>query len=184
MALYVVSGLSGSGKSTVLKWLKEYGKLKPNSAVIDQDSYFYSRQGKKHKMPNVRLSSGQTTINYDSPLSIDNKKLEEDVKLHLSEGKNVYLSGFIFRSGMYDLNPDLHFHIIIGKEMSLQRREQSKNYTNDFARNKDKMMMEEVIFPEYLETLRLSKIDYYLDGTKQIRQNGDFIVTKINDLPY
>lgn len=181
MPLYVVSGLSGSGKSTVLKWLDKHNKLKPNSIIIDQDSYFYSKQGKKQKMPTVRLSNNSIVMNYDSPLSIDNKKLENDVKLHLNEGKNVYLSGFMFRYNMYDLKPNIHFHIIIGKEMSLKRREYSKNYVNDFLRNRDKMMMDEVIFPAYLETLRFSKIDYYLDGTKQIKENAEIIVKKIND---
>ena len=39
--------------------------------------------------------------------------------------------------------------------------------------------LDEVIYPEYLKTLKLSKIDWYLDGTKQIKENGEFIINKI-----
>lgn len=173
MSLYVVSGLSGSGKSTILKWLSDNNMLEQNSIVIDQDSYFFSKMGKKERMDRITLSNGNNTINYDSPKSIDNKKLESDVKQYLSQGKNVYLSGFMFRKGMYDLTPKLHFHMMIGKELSLQRRGQSKNYSNESAKEKDKLMMEEAIFPEYLKTLRMSSIDFFFDGTLPIKQNGE-----------
>lgn len=180
MSLYIISGLSGSGKSSCIKWMEKNSMLKHNSVVIDQDSYFYSRLGQKNKMPRIKLSNGIETMNYDSPNSIDNNKLESDVNQYLKNGKNVYMSAFMFRSTMYNLVPKLHIHLIIGKEMSLKRRMHSKGYSNPVALMKDKLMMDEVIFPEYLETLRLSKIDYYLDGTDIIEKNCEKISKIIN----
>ena len=178
MSLFVVSGLSGAGKSTILKWLKDNDKLEPNSIIMDQDAYFYARQRKP--MPMFTLSNGSQTTNYDSPDAIDNKQLEKDVNQYLSQGKNVYISGFMFRKNMYNLKPLIHFHLLICKDTSTYRRQNSKGYKDFNQQKKDKMRMDELIYPEYLKTLSNSKIHYFLDGTKPININAEYIRKKIH----
>ena len=150
-----LSGISGSGKTTLGKEIAQ----KLNGKFIDQDWFF------KREKPMIKLSNGKLLRNWDTQEAIDitrlNKRLREEIQnKHLNY---IILGGFALRDEWFDndVKPDLHFHIKIPKELSLQTRLKLKP-----GNEKDQtLMFNEAVWVFYQETINKSKIDYFINGT-------------------
>ncbi len=160
--LIYLHGVSSSGKSTIANAL--VNKL-PNAMVIDQDSFY-----KKIK-PTVTFKGDQmyTTTNWDTVESIDFNQLNDTITKALNCYHYVIVTGFALRD-QYVIKPNLSILLDIGgnpiKKIALARQV-SKGYRG----KKDWYMVEEVVYPYYLETLQHITIDYKIsvyDGEKRI----------------
>ena len=170
--IIALSGISGSGKTTIGRILaKEIGGI-----FIDQDWYF------KKKKPFIRLSNGETVPNYDTDAAIDIKKMNENIRNKFVLNLPIIIAGFALREYFFDRDtkPDIHFHIRIPKQLSLETRLKVKKFS-DKAKKNEIYMFNEVVFPYYLQTLEKSKIDYFINGTNEdgVRRNMGAMVSEI-----
>lgn len=148
-----ISGISGSGKTTLGKEIAQllHGKF------IDQDWFFT-----KHK-PMIKLSNGKVVKNWDTEKALDMRRFNETLRNAQKTNKYVVVSGFALRDELIDKEnkPDLHIHIKIPEQLSLQTRLKLKP-GNEVDQT---LMFNEVLLPFYHETLKRSKINYFINGT-------------------
>lgn len=169
--LIAISGFSGAGKSLQgQKLAKELG-----FQYIDLDKYYIPTPLK----PNIKLSDGTITPNFDSIEALNIKQFQKDIlKLYKTPNSpGVIVTGFALRSTVLPFKPNHHLHILIDKHTSLKRRKQYKKFVkkNPAKEKRELMMINEVAYPFYLETLSNSEIDYFFDGL----ENPDLVYSKI-----
>jgi len=150
--LIYISGISGSGKTTVAQKLD---LIIDNSIVIDQDSYFARNK------PLVKLSSGETVINYDSEEAIRWDHFNEAIAINL-QSYNVIVTGFALRSHKMRLTPNVHFLLINdvlveGKhnidsliKTCYTERQNNKRF---YGMESEKFVVPELVVPFYFQTL-------------------------------
>jgi uridine kinase len=169
--IIAISGFSGAGKSTHGKQLaSELG-----FQYLDLDDFYL-----RGNLPKVKLSDGSVKNNYDSLDSLDIKGFQKEVK-EMSKNGNLVITGFALREEILgDIKPYLHLHILLDKKTSLERRKHKFKHYDAQKKKKEKMMLDEVAYPFYLETLAKSKIDYFLDG----QDESDKIYQEIKKLVF
>jgi len=156
-AVIAISGFSGAGKSLQGKRLaNELGYQ-----YLDLDKYFIPSREK----PRIQLSDGSTTVNFDSLKALDLKRFKKDVR-RLSATGNLIVTGFTLRKEVLPFQPDHHLHLMVDKKIAIDRRFQAKPFIKKDPRKKKRetMMINEVAYPFYLETLSHSEIDKYFDA--------------------
>jgi gluconate kinase len=156
----LISGLSGTGKTTIAKqFISEVSK---NWVWIDQDSFYIQ------KKPLVRLSNGEEKQNWDCTGAIDWKRLNDTV-IQESQHHNVLLVGFAPWDIFLRFKVDSHIHLLYGNDRHrvIQRcintRKQSKGFTDPNKKLTDELMVREVVYPFYIESLQSMSIHAYLD---------------------
>ena len=171
-----IGGISGSGKSTLGKQIAE----KLNGVYIDQDWFF-----KKNK-PQIKLSDGSTTSNWDCMEAIDISAMNDRIKKELKNHNIIVIGGFALWDEWFeqDIKPNIHFHIKIPKELSLETRLKVKNFGSE-ARKKQELIFNELVYPFYQETLKNSKIDHMIEGLNDSKRRPmeemvNEIMSKIN----
>ena len=148
-----ISGISGSGKSTLGKEIATqlHGKF------IDQDWFFVKNK------PTIKLSNGKILKNWDHEKALDMKTFNNKLREAKKTNKYIVVSGFALRNEWidHDNKPDIHIHIKVPKELSLQTRLKLK------PGNKidQTLMFNEAVLPFYYSTLEKSNIDYFINGT-------------------
>jgi len=148
-----ISGISSSGKSFIGQKLAKELEL----SYIDLD-YFYL-----NSKPFITLSNGITVKNWDCDEALDIKKLKTFVTEKHSDG--LLLVGFNLTDDLLPVKPNFHIHLSIGdtEEEIIKRciisRNLSKNFSKKSAEN-DKLVVKELVYPFYLETLKRSSIDF------------------------
>lgn len=151
--LYVISGISGSGKTTIGKEVA----MKVGATFIDQDWYFVD------KKPQVTLSNGMIVSNYDCLEAIDpnfSNDIAQKLKLY-----PIVLVGFALSRNMLPVPPIIHIHLVTSDndnelEMRcLQARSQAKT-VNPI---KDLLMVKEVVIPFYKYICDNSDITHYMN---------------------
>jgi len=163
MTIIAISGFSGAGKSLIgekLSKLLDY-------PYIDLDKYFIPSKDK----PKVKLSDGTTTINFDSLQSLDIPKFKLDCK-KLSQNGNIIISGFSLRKEVLPFRPDYHLHLLVDKKTAIERRWKAKPFLKKDPKKKSRefMMINEVAYPFYLDTLANSEIDKFFDANLTIQE--------------
>jgi len=170
--LILLSGLPNSGKSVQAKLLYDALRKKFNVICIDQGSYYV-----KH-IPKIRLSSGEKIKNIDTIEAIDIEKFRHDVheilRQHDKSKTNIFIINGqalrdlilkpVFNSYIFDVGPIkmIHIHLKVSPEISMQRHDKvSKSKNKDMQKKK----MRELTFPFYLETMKQSSINLFLDGS-------------------
>ena len=171
--LVAISGLSGSGKTTIGKKLaKEHG-----AKFIDLDKYFVP----KENIPRTKLSNGEYVTNYDCYEAINWQKFWEDVDKSLYKYELVVIVGYclpiteeqFFITYGEDRDYDYHFHLHLklDKEECKKRRVASKGLTGDKI-EKDGLEVDEIVWPFYKQNyyhsgdLNYRHIDEVVDATK------------------
>lgn len=174
--IIAVSGISGAGKSTIGKLISE----KLHGIYIDQDWFF-----KKDK-PRVKLSDGSITSNWDCKEAIDLKAMNNRIRQELKNNKPIIIGGFALWDEFFDpdITPNIQFHIKIPKDLSLETRLKVKNFTPE-TRRKQELIFNELVYPFYLETLKHSKIDHFVEGLENGKRRSidemiKEIMSKIN----
>jgi hypothetical protein len=154
-----ISGLHpGSGKTKISKNIKRDFKIN----YINQKDYSKKNYKKKVKLPN-----GKEVINWDSDESIDWDKFNNDIKKYKKKG--VIVNGISFNNEKVKIKPDFHIHLSISKKNNLIKRkeliEKDKKYSSlDFE--EIKLIMNQLTYPYYLETLNKSNINKFINTNK------------------
>lgn len=147
----VISGLSGAGKTTLGRVLA----AKLGLPFMDIDDFY------RPLKPMVTLSNGMRVKNWDSLEALDIPRAREAI-LHYLNSTGLVLVGFALRDDVLPVIPDMHIHLITGStkeeviEKCILARRQSKS-PRDFQR--DALMVNEVVYPFYMDTLAHSTID-------------------------
>jgi thymidylate kinase len=154
--IIAISGISGSGKSTIASILA----IILGGIHIDMDSYY-----KKNKPP-FKLSNGLSVSNWDSLESIDLEQMNKDLRIP----GLVILSGFALSDDVFedDNKPDVHIHLVISKELSLQTRAAIKNF-EDIEKANQILVFNELLYPFYQLTLSKSIINININVESDIQ---------------
>jgi len=171
MSIIAISGISGAGKSTIGKMLAQ----KLNAAFIDQD-WFIS--GNKQQ---AVLSNDYVVNNYDCDNAFNTQNFNDAISSN--KHNKIIIVGYNLRDHFFndENNPTIHFNITIPKELSLKTRLSIKQFSNE-RRKKEELYFNEYLYPYYEETLKYSKINYFIDGiVNNERKTIDTIITEIMD---
>lgn len=151
--IILISGLSGSGKTKIAKNIER--DLKIN--MIDTELHC-----KKNFEKTVELPGGKTIIDWDDIDSFDWEKINSLINDNKSNG--VVVCGPYFPANIL---VDFHVHIKIQKQYLIEAR---KNY---IQKNPEKykdlnglesVIVNQVTYPHYLESLKTSKIDKFINA--------------------
>ena len=74
--------------------------------------------------------------------------------------------GFTLRKEVLPFKPDYHLHLLVDKKTAIERRWKAKPFLKKDPKKKqrDEMMINEVAYPFYLESLENSVIDKFFDA--------------------
>jgi uridine kinase len=150
-----ISGISGSGKSTIGQALA----TTLNLTYVDQDSYFIPQK------PSITMSDGSMVKNWDCMDALDIHSLKHTIIQLAPNG--LILVGFALRDEVFPFPPTCHIHLSTGSlksqiiERSIASRQQSKG-----AKRIDELMVREVVYPFYQDTISKSTIDYIIEVYK------------------
>lgn len=150
-----LSGLPGAGKTTQAKML-----LDDSAILIDQEDYYLET------IPNAQLKNGKKIKNNYSIDAINIAKLRKDVMniLKSKKAEKLIICGSCFRNSFfksvfnhyiinYGLIKIINIHLKIKKEVSMERKKIKPQ------------MMDEIIYPFYLETMKQCMINLFIDGS-------------------
>ena len=162
-----ISGISGVGKSTISKELSQQLGL----LHINQDNYYLKIK------PKVTLSNNLQKSNWDTVEALDFDKLNADLTNHFYQRQNFLLEGFCVRKDMIKFTPNVHIHLsyipvphdanivdvyMKNKEIIINRIIKSRSTSKPGIKD-DEIVVRELVWPFYIETLKNSHIDYVLN---------------------
>ncbi len=158
--IILVSGLPGCGKTTVGKKISQDFKID----YIDQFNYYIKDYDKKVKLPD-----GSDVLNIYNNDAIDWKKLNKDV--NSKKEKGVVVSGIAFPNDKLNFTPDYHIHLSISKKECLERqkdfleknKDKYQEEWKDIESGRERLKMNQLIYPYYLETVKESKINKFIN---------------------
>lgn len=166
--LIVVSGLSGAGKTYQAQRLAKLLKL----THIDQDRFYKSC----NQMPDITFSNGIEMKNWDCLESLDFKRQNQMIDRHVRQG--VIFSGFACRQHVFEHHIDLHIHLQITPSTCYERRQ----YQGKDDPELGQLIIDELVYPFYVETLKSSRIDHIIDANEMSKQTGIEMIKYISDL--
>lgn len=158
--LIFISGLSGCGKTELAKNIAEDFKLK----IIDQHDYFLKDYNEK-----VTLQSGDEIINYYTDSALDWVIFNKDIDENKENG--LIVIGHSLRDDLINSKPDYHIHITIAKQVCMEKRrvfltenkEQYEEEFNQIDKPIEKLKMNQLIYPYYLESTKNSKVNKFIN---------------------
>ena len=160
--LIFISGLPGCGKLELAKNISEDFKLK----IIDQYNYYIQNYSETIKLPD-----GTEVINWYTDDAIDWDKFNQDIDE--MKGDGLIVIGISFPEDKITSKPDYHIHLNISKQACVERRKMflekhkdDEKYTEDYnlmGSVVEKLKMNQLIFPYYLESIKKAKINKFLN---------------------
>ena len=154
-----ISGLSpGSGKTLVAKNIKKDLGFK----MLNQINYYKKDYNNKIKLPNDK-----EIINWDSDESIDWISFNKDIKKNKSKG--LIICGFSFPKDKMTEKADFHIHLSISKKNNLEKRKEMTKNNDKYSHldfNTIKLIMNQLTYPYYLDTLNRSNINKFINTNK------------------
>jgi len=166
-----ISGISSSGKTTIGKLVAE----KLGYVFVDLDLFYLPRG------PNVILSNGIVKKNWDCLETLDFELLNSILENNLYIGRGVILVGFTLQDDLLYRAPDVHIHLSMGNTESeiIERCILSRKRTKKVK--DDELMVREVVYPFYVETLSKSTITYTIETyLGEIRKSIDIIFEEVS----
>ena len=170
--LVFISGLSpGSGKSSLAKKLSQDFNIK----LIDQSNYYIKNYSDKKELP-----GGKKFVNWDSDNSIDWISFNQDIEENMSTG--LIISGFALVTDKINYTPDVHIHLSVSKKNNIERRTsflQKHKYKDKYSEldeNTVKLIMNQFSYPYYLDTVKRSTINKFLN-TNKLNKNDLYNMT-------
>ncbi len=163
-----ISGISSSGKTTVGKELASRLNLK----FLDLDSFYYSRK------PMVTLSNGKKVKNWDCMESLDINAFKAAILEYAPLG--LVVVGFALRDDIFPIKPKYHIHLNIGDTVDdiCQRCVDCRQQYKKLNLETDKMVVKELVYPFYVETLKKSKITFNIEV---YYENGEGVYYKTGE---
>ena len=163
--LICISGLSGAGKTYNSCLLAKLINL-PH---FDQDDFCNA----SYKMPKFQFSNGLEQPNWDCKEAINLDYMNKIINKYISKG--IIFSGFACRDNWFEHKIDLQIHLSINEETCYTRRqEQKKDDPID-----GKVIVKELVYPFYQQTLKYSRIDYTIDANIKSDETLDLIIDKM-----
>jgi len=161
--LIFITGISGCGKTALARNISRDFKLK----MIDQFDYY-----KKGYSESVDLPDGTKVINWYNDDAVDWDKLNKDIDE--MKDKGLIVAGFALPTDKLTNVPDYHIHLNISKQECIERRriyvEKNKDkYEDEFKlinTPAEKLKMNQLIFPYYLDAIKRSKIQKFINITE------------------
>lgn len=158
--IILISGLPGCGKLAIAKSLSKDFKFK----LLDQYNYY-----KKDYQETSTLQDGTKVINWYNDNAIDWDKLKDDIEENKKKG--VVVVGISFPKDKFDA--DYHLHLTMSKQMCMEKRKEflekhkeEDKYSQEFKvlnTPTEKLIMNQLIFPYYLEARNNGKIDKWIN---------------------
>lgn len=159
-----ISGLPACGKLKLARKVKRDFKLK----LINEFDYY-----KKDYNTTIKLPDGTELVNWYTDNAIDWDNLNADIEKYKNEG--VIVVGFSLPENRINknLNVDYHIHLNIAKQVCMEKRktflEKNKDkYKEEFdiiGTSTEKLKMNQLIYPYYLESTKKSKVDKFINIT-------------------
>lgn len=158
--IIIISGLSGSRKTELSSNISKDFKIKQ----INIETYCIEKNDRI-----IELSNKVSVSDWDDVDTYDWDTINERVNKYKSEG--VVISGPYFPSNKLDFQPDFHIHIKVPKQMIIETRrkyiqenpEKCKELVKHINTPIELLMINKITYPHYLDYLKLSKIDKYLN---------------------
>jgi len=158
-----ISGLPACGKLKLAKKVKRDFNLK----LLNQFDYY-----RKDYNVKTTLQDGTILINWYTDSAIDWTKLNEDIDKYKKDG--VIVVGFSLPEDKFDKKDiDFHLHLNIPKQLCMEKRKDfvEKNKDKDKYKEEfsligtvtEKLRMNQLIFPYYLESMKKSKINKFIN---------------------
>lgn len=168
-----ISGLSGCGKSDLAKNLSRELSLD----LIEQVDYFKEDYNDK-----ITLPDNTEHVNRYTDDAFDWVRLNKDIKDKKKTGVIVY--GYALVGDKLKIKPDFHIHLSISKQVCLDRKREylekhKEEYKEEYEKRDDpteKLKMNKMIFPYYLDTKSRSSIDKYINTTEM---KGDEVLDDV-----
>ena len=167
--IILISGLNGAGTEEMAKMMSGDFKIK----MVGLESFLLE------ELSSVTLPDGEKVDNKYKPEAIDWDKFNESI--NDKKGEGVIVHGFGFPVENLKFNADHHLHLAISKQTALERGKHEVNNPT--------LLMNQVIFPQYLKTKNSSKIYNYIstndiDIKSVYDQEFDLIIKMIDDYLY
>lgn len=165
-SLYVISGISGSGKTTIgSSVVKEFG---PDFVFLDQDVFYTG------KCDRVKLSNGADVKNWDTFTALDIERMKATVSDYLKT-VNVVLVGFALPEDALPCKADVHVHLVTAdnkrdlEDRCIKARKLSKPAVDH---DNDVLTVKELVVPFYHGVVVDSDItdfvEVYCDGRHRL----------------
>ncbi len=183
--IIIISGLSGSGKTSIAKFIERDFKLK----LINIDNHIINDFDKIVTLPNdIKMT------NWDDIDSYDWVKINDEVIANQTNG--VVICGPYFPTEKLKFDADFHIQIKISKQTLIEKRikyaESNKEKFKDLETNSDinlsviPTIVNQITYPSFLKYSEESKIDKYVNSKDltidQIYdQIADYLFFKINE---
>ena len=180
-----ISGLPACGKMRLAKTIHKDFNLK----IIDQFDYY-----KEEYDVITQLKDGTKLINWYTDDAIDWEKLNNVI----DESKDgLIVVGFSLPDNRITVKPDYHIHLNISKQVCMEKRKKFVTKHKDkhpeefkiIGTPTEKLKMNQLIFPYYLESTKNSKINKFINITNMkaeeiYNEAFDIIVDFIEDFLY
>lgn len=158
--LIFISGLPGCGKLKLAKNIARDFKLK----IIDQYDYY-----KKDYDVTVTLHNDIKLINWYTDDAVDWDRFNEDIDKFKTNG--LIVIGVALIESKITSKPDYHIHLNISKQLCMEKRkdflkEHKEKYAEEYKSLEtpiEKLKMNQLIFPYYLESTKKSKINKFIN---------------------
>lgn len=157
-----ISGLPACGKLKLAKKIKKDFNLK----LLNQFDYY-----RKDYNVKTTLQDGTILINWYTDLAIDWTKLNEDIDKYKKDG--IIVVGFSLPEDKFSQDIDFHLHLNIPKQLCMEKRKEFIEKNKDKNKYKEefsligsvteKLRMNQLIFPYYLESMKKSKINKFIN---------------------
>lgn len=162
--IILISGLPGCGKRELGENIERDFKFK----LLNTYSYYKSNYNTKIKLKNSDTDEEIELINWYSDDAIDWSALNNDINKY--KGKGVVVIGMSLPKDKIQNEADYHVHLNISKQISMEKTQEyiTKNkdkYPEEYeiiGTPIEKLKMNKLIFPYYLETTKLAKINKYI----------------------
>ena len=113
--------------------------------------------------------------NWDCKEALNLKKMNKNIAKCVNKG--VIFSGFACRDNWFDYKIDVQIHLQIDeKTCYIRRQEQRKDHSNY-----GQIIVGELIYPFYQQTLKFSKIQYSIDANKKTDKTLEQLIDNLID---
>jgi cytidylate kinase len=158
--IILISGLPGCGKQELGENIARDFKFK----LLDTYNYYKDNYDNKIKLKDPETSEEVEFTNWYTDDAIDWEKLNDDINTHKKTG--VVVIGI----SLNKIIGDYHIHLNISKQVSIEKTQKyiedhKSQYPEEYeiiGTPMEKLKMNKLIYPYYLEVTKLAKINKYI----------------------
>jgi hypothetical protein len=161
--IILVSGFSGSNKTKLAKFLSGLFGFQ----LVGLNKFYFTENEYASKENYVTLKTGLEVLNWDNIYkSVDWDKFNDYINSIKDNGVVIY--GFGFPTNLLKFKSDYHIHVLVRKQKLIENRSQfiEKHTNENFIKNSedDKLYLNTIVYPLYINIKKDSKIDEYVSS--------------------